>query len=160
MQKKILIVDDNIELLEMAREVVKAAGFKVAVASTGPDGLAKARSFKPDLLILDLVLPEMDGFAICEALRRDRETSTLPVIMLTGLTSEFTRYAGLECGANEYVKKPVTADELLSKIGYWLGLSGPVDAVADACNRDSACEKSNAPLVDVPLRPGGRKIRT
>ena len=77
---------------------------------------------QPDLLVLDLVLPELDGFGVCEAVRRDSTLAHMPVIMLTGLTGEFTRFAGLESGANEYVKKPVSPGELVSKIEHWLDL--------------------------------------
>ena len=120
MRKRILIVDDNTELLQLLCLAVKDAGFSVASASTGIEGLDKARSLRPDLLVLDLVLPEMDGFAVCEAVRRDSTLTDLPIIMLTGLTGEFTRLAGLESGANEYVKKPVSPDELVSRIRFWL----------------------------------------
>lgn len=123
MRKKILIVDDNTGLLKLLSLAVKDAGYNVATADTGPEALAKARTFKPDLLILDLILPEMDGFAVCETLRRDYSFSHMPIIMLTGLTSEFTRYAGLECGASEYVTKPASPAELVSKIERWLRTS-------------------------------------
>ena len=65
-------------------------------------------------------MPELDGFAVCEHLRKDPATATIPIIMLTGLTSEMTRYAGMESGANEYVTKPSKIDHLLSRIEYWL----------------------------------------
>jgi DNA-binding response OmpR family regulator len=72
------------------------------------------------VILLDLILPEMDGFAACEALRRSQETATIPIIMLTGLTSEFTRFAGMESGADEYVTKPASPEQLLPKVKYWL----------------------------------------
>jgi DNA-binding response OmpR family regulator len=120
MRKKLLIVEDNTELLELMRLGFKQAGFSVCTAANGLEALKKARSYSPDLVLLDLVLPELDGFAVCEALRRRAETSVTPIIMLTGLTSEFTRYAGLESGADEYVTKPVSPEQLLPKIRHWL----------------------------------------
>jgi two-component system alkaline phosphatase synthesis response regulator PhoP len=120
MRKKLLIVEDNTELLELLRLGLKQAGFSVSTAATGLDALKKARGVSPDLIILDLVLPELDGFAVCEALRRDDETAAIPIIMLTGLTSEFTRYAGMESGADEYVTKPASSAQLLPKIKHWL----------------------------------------
>jgi DNA-binding response OmpR family regulator len=120
MRKKLLVVEDNTELLELLRLGFKQAGFAVITAATGLEALKKARSHSPDLIILDLVLPELDGFAVCEALRRDNETSTVPIIMLTGLTSEFTRYAGMESGADEYVTKPASPGQLIPKIKHWL----------------------------------------
>ena len=120
MRKKILIVEDNTELLELLRSNLKLAGFSTITATNGIDALNKVRTVVPDLIVLDLVLPELDGFAVCESLRKDPTTSALPIIMLTGLTSEFTRYAGLESGANEYVTKPASPDHLVSRIQYWL----------------------------------------
>ena len=70
----------------------------------------------PDLIVLDLILPELDGFAVCEALKRSPETSSIPIILLTGLSGEFTRYAGIESGADEYVTKPISPEQLAPKI--------------------------------------------
>jgi len=121
MRKKLLIVEDNTELLELLRLGLKQAGFSVSTAANGVEGLKKARSLTPDVIVLDLILPELDGFAVCEALKRSEETAKIPVILLTGLTSEFTRYAGIESGADEYLTKPVGPDQLLSRINHWLG---------------------------------------
>jgi two-component system, OmpR family, alkaline phosphatase synthesis response regulator PhoP len=120
MRKKILIVEDNTELLELLRLALRQAGFRASTATNGLEALKKARALSPDLIVLDLVLPELDGFAVCEHLRRDPATATTPVIMLTGLTSSMTRYAGMESGANEYVTKPVTPSHLVSRIEHWL----------------------------------------
>ncbi len=120
MRKKLLIVEDNTELLELLRLGFRQAGFSVSTATNGIEALKKASSVSPDLIVLDLVLPELDGFAVCEALRRGRETAHTPIIVLTGLTSEFTRFAGLESGADEYVTKPVSPDQLLPRIKHWL----------------------------------------
>jgi DNA-binding response OmpR family regulator len=121
MRQKILIVDDNVEYLGLLRLSLKRAGFAIATAKTGMEALKKARSLSPNLILLDLVLPEMDGFAVCEVLRQCRATAAIPVIMLTGLTSEFTRYAGFESGATDYVTKPVSPKELITRIRHWLG---------------------------------------
>jgi len=120
MRKKILIVEDNSDLLAVLRLSLKQAGFAVATATDGIEALKKARSISPDLILLDLVLPELDGFAVCETLRKDAATAAVPVIVLTGLTSEFTRYAGMESGASDYVTKPISPAELVSKIKHWL----------------------------------------
>lgn len=116
MRKKILIVEDDLELLELLRLNLKQAGLAVATATNGVEALTKARQVEPDLIVLDLVLPELDGFAVCETLRKDAATAATPVIVLTGLTSELARYAGLESGANECVTKPVSPKALVSKI--------------------------------------------
>jgi DNA-binding response OmpR family regulator len=116
MRKKILIVEDNTELLELLRLNLKHAGFSVATATNGIEALKKAHSISPDLVVLDLVLPELDGFAVCETLRRDNATARLPIVVLTGLTSQISRLAGLESGATAYVTKPVNTDTLVSRI--------------------------------------------
>src|SRR6266536_954036 len=120
MRKKLLIVEDNTELLELLRLGFKQAGFSIITATNGLEALKRARTGSPDLILLDLVLPELDGFAVCEALRRGHETPAVPIIMLTGLTSEFTRYAGIESGANEYIMKPAGPEQLLPRIKHWL----------------------------------------
>src|SRR5512138_2095219 len=123
MRKKILIIDDNSELLELLRLGLKDAGYNVSTGADGLEGLRKARSTCPDLIVLDLVLPEIDGFAVCETLKKDPETAGIPIILLTGLSSEFTRYAGLESGAEEYVTKPVSVGQLVSRIEHRLSQS-------------------------------------
>ena len=128
MRKKILIVEDNTELLELLRLGLKQAGFSISTATNGLEAVRKARSLIPDLILLDLVLPELDGFAVCEKLRREEPTAAIPIIMLTGLSSEFTRYAGLESGADEYVTKPASPNQLLPKIHYWLEQSSQAAA--------------------------------
>ena len=120
MRKKILIVEDDADLLSLLRLTLKQQGHSIATASNGIEALKKARSLLPDLMLLDLVLPELDGFAVCETLRKHRATANIKVVMLTGLSSEFTRYAGFEAGANDYVTKPFAPAEIVSKIDYWL----------------------------------------
>jgi len=120
MRKKLLVVEDNTELLELFRLGLKQAGFAVSTATNGVEAIKKARVLSPDLILLDLILPELDGFAVCERLRKDEATASTRIIMLTGLTSEFTRYAGLESGADEYVTKPASPDQLLARIKHWL----------------------------------------
>jgi len=115
-RQKILIVDDNAEVVEILQLALRQAGFAVATASDGLTALKRARISQPDLVLLDLVLPELDGFSVCETLRRDRATANIPIIMLTGLSSELNRYAGLDCGANDYLAKPVDLPRLLGRI--------------------------------------------
>jgi len=116
MRKRILVVDDNADMLDLLRLTLKTAGFCIATATNGIDALKKARSMSPDVIILDLVLPELDGFAVCETLRRGAETSHIPVILLTGLHSQFARLAGMESGATEFITKPTSMDELVDKV--------------------------------------------
>lgn len=116
MQKKILVVEDDAELVELLRFNLKKAGFAVGTASDGIEAIKKARSLLPDLVLLDLMLPELDGFAVCEVLRRDPNLAHTPVIMLTALSSQLARLAGMEAGANEYMVKPFSPKQLISRI--------------------------------------------
>ena len=116
MASKILMVDDNPELVELLRLSFEEAGFEVATASNGMEALEKARAGAPDLIVLDLELPELDGFAVCEILRRDPSTHPIPILMLTGLSSQFGRLIGLGCGANEYVTKPASPEHVIARV--------------------------------------------
>ena len=112
----ILLVDDDADLLEILGLGLKSAGFSVATATNGLDAVKQAKSLNPDLIVLDLVLPEMDGFTVCDTLRKERSTASVPVLMLTGLTSQCNRSSGLKCGADDYLQKPITVGELLARI--------------------------------------------
>ena len=96
MRKKILVVEDNTELLKLLRLNLKAAGFAIATATNGIEALKKAHSVSPDLVLLDLVLPELDGFAVCETLRKGPTTASIPIIVLTGLNNDSARRATLQ----------------------------------------------------------------
>ena len=115
-KKKILVVDDHADLLELLRLQFKEEGFAIATASNGVDGLRKARSLLPDVILLDAVLPELDGFAVCETLRNDPTTRSIPVILITGLPGQFPRCAAMESGATDFVSKPINPMEIVSKV--------------------------------------------
>jgi DNA-binding response OmpR family regulator len=116
MRRKILVVEDDPDQLEVIRLSLKAAGFAIGTAASGTDALVKTRSIAPDLIILDLMLPGLNGFDVCESLRRDPATASLPIIMVTGMRSEFGRFAGLESGATDFLLKPFDTDQLVSKV--------------------------------------------
>jgi DNA-binding response OmpR family regulator len=116
MRRKILVVEDNPDQLDLIRLVLEKAGFAIGTAANGTDALIKTRSISPDLIVLDLMLPGLNGFDICETLRKDPLTASVPIIMLTGLCSQFGRLAGLESGANEFLTKPFKVEELVSKV--------------------------------------------
>src|SRR5213595_1736008 len=120
MQNRVLVVEDDRDLAELLDFNLKSAGFSTSTAYTGADAVQMARSVPPDLILLDVMLPELDGFTVCEILRRDPITATVPIIMLTALSSELARYTGLECGANDYITKPFSPGQLISKIGQML----------------------------------------
>ncbi len=121
MSKKILVVDDDPEIVQLLSFNLKQAGFAVGSAADGFDALRKANSMSPDLIVLDLMLPELDGFAVCEILRHHPATASTPIIMLTALSGELARLSGLDSGANEFVAKPFSPKWLVGRIMKLLG---------------------------------------
>ncbi|MCX6925117.1 MAG: response regulator [Verrucomicrobia bacterium] len=116
MPKKILIVEDDIEMVELLRFNLKAEGYALGTAADGIEALKKARSIRPDLILLDLMLPELDGFAVCDILRHDPKTASIPIIMLTAMSGQLSRLNGLDAGANVYITKPFSHSYLLQCI--------------------------------------------
>ena len=111
--KKVLIVEDEVKIARLVRDYLRQAGFDVVEATDGPSGLAMARSEKPDMIVLDLGLPGMDGLDVTRQLRA---SSSVPIIMLTARTEESDRIVGLELGADDYVDKPFSPKELVARI--------------------------------------------
>ncbi len=116
MKPKILIVDDEPDALELIEVNLKAAGYDIITADDGKDALAKARKNMPALILLDLMLPEVDGLEVCRILRRETETAGIPIIMLTARAAEIDRVVGLEIGADDYVTKPFSPRELILRV--------------------------------------------
>ena len=116
MKPKILVVDDEPEAVELVEFNLKQAGFDVATAADGAEALKKARAVSPALILLDLMLPEIDGLEVCKLLRRDPVTAGIPIIMLTAKAAEIDRVLGLELGADDYVTKPFSPRELVLRI--------------------------------------------
>ena len=116
MKPRILVVDDEPEAVELIEFNLKQSGYLVTTAGDGADALKKARTQTPDLVVLDVMLPEMDGFEICKTLRQDGATSKIPIIMLTAKAAEIDRVLGLELGADDYLTKPFSTRELLLRI--------------------------------------------
>jgi DNA-binding response OmpR family regulator len=111
--KTILVVDDEPKIVKLVRDYLERAGFAVRVAGNGKDALSQARSEKPDLIVLDLGLPQMDGLDVTRALRK---ISNVPIIMLTGRSEESDKLIGLELGADDYVTKPFSPKELVARV--------------------------------------------
>jgi DNA-binding response OmpR family regulator len=99
-----------------------AAGYEVDQAHDGAEALEKAQKNHPDLIVLDVMLPEIDGFSVCEILRKSPATADIPVILLTGWATESARVIGLESGANDYMVKPFSTRELVLRVGNLLGV--------------------------------------
>jgi two-component system alkaline phosphatase synthesis response regulator PhoP len=111
--KKILVVDDEPKIVQLVRDYLEHAGFDVLAASNGENALAVSRSEKPDLIILDLGLPEMDGLDVTRSLRKD---SLVPILMLTARSEETDKLVGLELGADDYMTKPFSPKELVARV--------------------------------------------
>jgi DNA-binding response OmpR family regulator len=111
--KTILVVDDEPKIVQLVRDYLERAGFRVLTARDGKAALAQARSEKPDLIVLDLGLPEMDGLDVARALRK---SSNVPILMLTARSEETDKLVGLELGADDYVTKPFSPKELVARV--------------------------------------------
>lgn len=113
---KVLIVDDEEHIIELLNFNLLSAGYKVISANNGIDALKIAKEEKPDLLLLDLMLPGMDGLDVCKEIKKDKETSKAAIIMLTAKGEELDKILGLELGADDYITKPFSIRELLARV--------------------------------------------
>jgi two-component system, OmpR family, alkaline phosphatase synthesis response regulator PhoP len=119
-QKKILLVDDEVDLVETIRFSLENEGFTVLVSYNGEDALNQARKENPDLILLDLMLPKLDGYKVCRLLKFDERYKHIPILMLTAKTQEKDKLLGKETGANEYITKPFDIDKLMEKVKSYL----------------------------------------
>ncbi|MBN1521145.1 MAG: response regulator [Candidatus Aureabacteria bacterium] len=120
MSRKILIVDDEPNIVFMLSHRLKQSGYEVVTGRDGQEALEMARKENPDIIILDLMLPKMNGYTVCGLLKRDAAFSKIPVIMLTARAQESDKKQGREAGADAYVKKPFKSEELLDIIERFL----------------------------------------
>ena len=120
MTPKILVVDDEPDIVELISFNLKAEGYQIFTAATGPEALNQARAILPDLIVLDLMLPDLDGVAVCEILHRLPSTAPIPIIIVTAWSSELARIIGLEMGAEDYLTKPFSPRELVLRIKHAL----------------------------------------
>jgi len=122
---RILLIDDDTDFVEATRIVLERGPYEVIVAYEGDEGLRKAKEERPDLILLDIIMPVKDGFTAAEQFKQDPELSKIPVIMLTSFSSRgqetsIPRSRGFGLEAEDYVEKPVTPEELLSKVKQYL----------------------------------------
>jgi two-component system, OmpR family, alkaline phosphatase synthesis response regulator PhoP len=115
-KEKILIVDDEKDIVKMLDYNFKKEGFRTVLAYDGEDAVALAQKEHPDLVVLDLMLPGIDGLEVCKALKKESKTESIPIIMLTAKTQETDKVIGLELGADDYVTKPFSPRELLARV--------------------------------------------
>lgn len=119
--KKILLVDDDRDFCEATSVLLENLGYQVVVGHDGKDGLEKARRENPDLVILDVMMPEMNGYDVCVVMKADVDLNGIPVILLTGVDKAFfqtayTKHMGMMTEADDYIAKPVDAEELAARI--------------------------------------------
>lgn len=146
MEATILIVDDEPNIVELNRLYLEGAGYRVLTARTGPEALERFRSDHPDLIVLDLMLPGLDGWGVCRAIRQESQT---PIIMLTARTEDIDRILGLELGADDYVTKPYNPRELVARVRAVLRRTNPANETAAA---------TPLTLGDVTLDPARRTV--
>lgn len=121
MSQSILVVDDEPMARTLLRLMLVRAGFEVIEAENGYDALTKIEAKAPDVVILDVMMPEMDGFTVCEKLRANAQTAHLPIIMLSAKTDQQSIKRGKDAGADEYLTKPISHDELTRHVHRILG---------------------------------------
>ena len=115
-KKKILVIDDTELMVKLTTDVLTEHGYEVVSANNGVDGIKMVASEKPDLVLLDVVMPGIDGFEVCKLLRKDESNNLIPIIMLTAQGNEEDKLAGLELGADDYITKPFNPRELVSRV--------------------------------------------
>ena len=116
MEDTVLVIEDEMDVVDLLRYNLGKAGFSVLIANDGLKGLEMARQNRPDVIILDLMLPGMNGHAVCKALKKDPDTESLPIVMLTAKGEPSERVQGLEIGADDYVTKPFSTKELILRV--------------------------------------------
>ena len=166
MARKILVVDDEEVLVETIAYNLEQAGYQVITAANGTSALQIARRETPDLIILDIMLPEVDGLEVCRQLRREGNTASIPIMMLTAKNEEIDKVVGLEIGADDYVTKPFGRRELLARVRALLRRSSaPLTNTAEEHPLQEDSEKiprPNRELVAGPLRIdlAGRRVHS
>jgi len=120
MNKKILVIEDDPSTLRLIKYTLQQEGYQALTAPNGLEGLRKAKSEQPDLIILDVMLPGVDGFEICHRLRGESQTAKLPILMVSGKARAIDKATGLKMGADDYITKPWHRPELVAKIAAML----------------------------------------
>ena len=119
-KKKILVVDDELDMLMVIKLRLEASGYEVITATDGLEGLNAARRVKPDLIVLDIMLPKMNGYKVARFLKFDEEYKSIPIVMLTALSGEEDKLTGIETGADAYLTKPFETQQLLDAVKSFL----------------------------------------
>ena len=115
-KRRVLLVDDEPSIVKMVGKRLEVEGFDVLLAMDGQEALAKARNENPDLIILDLMLPKLNGYEVCTMLKQDTRYQRIPIMMFTAKAQARDEKLGMECGADDYLRKPFQAKEMLEKV--------------------------------------------
>lgn len=118
----ILIVDDYIQNVQVLAQNLEACGYDIAIGRNGEEALALVEKVRPDMILLDVMMPDMSGFQVCERLRADKQNSDIPVVFLTAKTESEDVSEGFQCGGSDYIHKPFSAPELLARVRLHLEL--------------------------------------
>jgi len=121
-QGKVLVVDDEVYILHILDFSLGAEGFDVITAADGEQALARARSERPDLIVMDIMMPRLDGYETCRRLKSDPTTKQIPVLLLTARGREEDRRRGMEAGADDYMTKPFSPNKLIARVTEMLGI--------------------------------------
>ena len=155
MQYKILIVDDDVNICELLRLYLEKDGFETVVANDGKQAVNMAEKFSPDLILLDIMLPELDGWQVCREIRKHSE---VPIIMLTAKGETFDKILGLELGADDYVTKPFDTKEVIARIKAVLRRSTETDKQNNIA--EVRFDRLRINLTNYELEVDGREIDT
>jgi len=148
---RILVIEDERDIQELVRYNLEREGYEVRGCLTGEDGLDAIRSFQPDLILLDLMLPGLDGKEICRMIKRDESTADIPIVMLTARGEESDIVAGLELGADDYVSKPFSPKVLTARVSAVLRRSRSGAAVGDESEKVIS-------IHDLVIHPGRHEV--
>ncbi|MBQ5564946.1 MAG: response regulator transcription factor [Clostridia bacterium] len=157
---KILVVDDDINICELLRLYIEKEGFEVVIANDGAQAVTKFKTEKPDLVMLDIMLPVLDGWQVC---REIRKTSQCPIIMLTAKGEVFDKVLGLELGADDYVVKPFETKEIVARIKAVLRRMGgnmPIEDITGTKKKEVRYDGLVINLTNYELRVNGEQIDT
>lgn len=149
---KILVVDDEKNIVELVRLYMEKEGFETICAYTGDEAISKYKEEKPDLIVLDLMLPGIDGWQVC---REIRKTSSVPIIMLTAKSETFDKVLGLELGADDYITKPFEAKELIARVKAVLRRSGNQE---DEDGKEVEFKNLSINIENYELQIGGEQV--
>lgn len=147
-KESVLVVDDEEDILELVQYNLEKSGFQVTTAENGAEAVERARALLPDLVVLDLMLPGLDGFEVCSLLKNDTKTRHIPIVMLTAKGGESDVVRGLEQGADDYVSKPFSPKVLVARIKAVLRRKG----------RDKADDQGVIRAHDIVIHPGRHEV--